>query len=163
MQVAPRASLRRATRCCARVTANPGQDRAQIIAQSVKRQVSGGFGRGSRGGTGFWGCLRFISVAPVWRRRGAAFASAWPLRISRRSQPGFNRENAGGGRRVSAGPTRRRDRPGTAGRGAALAPADRTGGQTHEGPEDRRMKGILAWLIGIPIPIIIILYLIDGF
>ena len=30
-------------------------------------------------------------------------------------------------------------------------------------PEGKRMKGILAWLIGIPIPIIIILYLIDVF
>ena len=29
--------------------------------------------------------------------------------------------------------------------------------------EGKRMKGILAWLIGIPIPIIIILYLIDVF
>jgi hypothetical protein len=29
--------------------------------------------------------------------------------------------------------------------------------------EARRMKGILAWLIGIPIPIIIILYLVDVF
>jgi hypothetical protein len=31
------------------------------------------------------------------------------------------------------------------------------------GTEDHPMKGILAWLIGIPIPIIILLYLFDVF
>jgi hypothetical protein len=30
-------------------------------------------------------------------------------------------------------------------------------------PEDHAMKGILAWLIGIPIPIIILLYLFGAF
>jgi hypothetical protein len=33
----------------------------------------------------------------------------------------------------------------------------------RKSPEGKRMKGILAWLIGIPIPIIIILYLLDVF
>ena len=36
-----------------------------------------------------------------------------------------------------------------------------SGNQSYR--EGKRMKGILAWLIGIPIPIIIILYLIDVF
>jgi hypothetical protein len=35
--------------------------------------------------------------------------------------------------------------------------------QPERQPEGTQMKGILAWLIGIPIPIIIILYLIDVF
>ena len=39
----------------------------QIIAQSMKRQVTGAFGRGSRGGAGLGGRLRFISVAPISR------------------------------------------------------------------------------------------------
>ena len=39
----------------------------QIIAQSVKRQVTGGFGRGSRGGAGLRGRRRFISGAPISR------------------------------------------------------------------------------------------------
>ena len=44
---------------------------------------------------------------------------------------------------------------GTAGAPAAFLPGNRL--------RSVPMKGILAWLIGIPIPIIIILYLIDVF
>ncbi len=35
--------------------------------------------------------------------------------------------------------------------------------ETTQNPEGARMKGALAWLIGIPIPIIIILYLLGVF
>lgn len=33
----------------------------------------------------------------------------------------------------------------------------------HEAKKGHNMKGVLAWLIGIPIPIIIVLYLLDVF
>lgn len=36
-------------------------------------------------------------------------------------------------------------------------------GQSQRPEEDPPMKGIAAWLIGIPIPIIILLYLFDVF
>ena len=60
----------------------------QIIAQSVKRQVTGGFGRGSRGGAGLGVRLRFISGAPISRPAlgRPAHVSPWPPPVSGRSQ-----------------------------------------------------------------------------
>lgn len=48
----------------------------------------------------------------------------------------------------------------TRGSGVALPSSLRHGGK-HK--KETVMKGVFAWLIGIPIPIIIILYLIDVF
>ncbi|HLQ19037.1 MAG TPA: hypothetical protein VK146_08655 [Tabrizicola sp.] len=48
------------------------------------------------------------------------------------------------------------DANGNRARGACVDPAT-----NH--PKETPMKGALAWLIGIPIPIIIILYLLDVF
>ena len=42
-------------------------------------------------------------------------------------------------------------------------PARRSAFTARQQPKDLPMKGIAAWLIGIPIPIIIILYLVDVF
>ena len=50
----------------------------------------------------------------------------------------------------------RRRGVGNRARGAGVDPAT-----NH--PKENPMKGALAWLIGIPIPIIIILYLLDVF
>jgi hypothetical protein len=47
--------------------------------------------------------------------------------------------------------------------GPAREPSPRRRRSHRETAQERTMKGILAWLIGIPIPIIIILYLLDVF
>ena len=55
----------------------------QIAAQSVKRQVTGGFGRGFGSGAGVRGRLRFISGAPI--------VAAGPHRARPMSQSGLLR------------------------------------------------------------------------
>ena len=46
-------------------------ERTTLAAQSVKRKVTGGFGRGSRCGTGLRGVLRIIVVLPSTGPRSA--------------------------------------------------------------------------------------------
>ncbi|WP_194910179.1 hypothetical protein [Azospirillum sp. INR13] len=47
---------------------------------------------------------------------------------------------------------------------AGTAPAKSTGQDIHQSEGRRRaMRGILLWLVGIPIPIIILLYLFNVF
>ncbi|PZQ50418.1 MAG: hypothetical protein DI556_07635 [Rhodovulum sulfidophilum] len=99
----------------------------------------------------------------IWAHRGG---SATPLRVTRGHKPGRPtrgarpwREPARRDRRSGIGVLDRRDRSRTC-RSPGRARIAREAHQ-HEGCID--MKGVLAWLIGIPIPIIILLYLLHVF